>query len=341
MIDEIICGDSIQIMSRMEAKSIPLIIADPPYNIGKAAWDRIPNYLDWCAAWIKAVERVMADNGSLYIFHSEMPVIAKLMAWIEDNTDLIYKQLITWDKWYNEFRYGNDLQGAFWKIVNNPALRDYPQMAEYILFYTFQDETGLSRVYDDRDCFRGIKEYLRAERKKAQLSYPDVNKLLGTAEGSGQPGHYFSDSQWCLPTAEMYAKLQTTGFFQRPYLTIDDEHKKLKHEYEGLRNEYEGLRYTFKPRGQTSVWHIPISGSAERCDHPTQKPEALISNIILHSSNEGDLILDPFSGVGTTAIAAMKTSRRYLCIEKEQSYVDIARERIRIEQSQLKLDLGI
>lgn len=314
-VDQVICGDFLEVAKELPSKSMPLIIADPPYNIGKAVWDKIPNYLDWCSKWIKAVERVMADNGSLYIFHSEMPVIARLMAWIERETALVFSQLIVWDKWYNEFRYGNDLQGAFWKIVNNPGLRNYPQMAEYILFYTFQDETGLSQIYNDRDCFRGIKEYLRAERKKAGITYPEVNKLLGTAEGSGQPGHYFSDSQWCLPTAEMYAKLQTTGFFQRPY---------------------EDLRFTFKPQKQTSIWHIPITNSVERCDHPTQKPVDLLANIILHSSNEGDLILDPFAGVGSAAIAAIKTNRHYLCVEKERKYCDIANGRIRQERSQLK-----
>jgi site-specific DNA-methyltransferase (adenine-specific) len=194
----------------------------------------------------------------------------------------------------------------------------YDGFTEYILFYTFQDETGLSRVYDDRDCFKGIKEYLRAERKMAGITYPEVNQILGTAEGSGQPGHYFSDSQWCLPTAEMYAKLQTTGCFQR--------------EYEDLRREYEDLRYTFNLGhvksdlyGNSNTWFYE---PATKPDHPTQKPVALIENIIRHSSNEGDLILDPFSGSGTTAVAAIKNNRHYLCVDNERKYCDIAERRI-------------
>jgi len=71
-----------------------------------------------------------------------------------------------------------------------------------------------------------------------------------------------------------------------------------------------------------------------------EKPIDLISYLILRLSTEGDLVFDPFAGVGSTAMAAIKTNRRYLCVEKEAKYVDIARERIRIEQAQLTLDLG-
>lgn len=73
--------------------------------------------------------------------------------------------------------------------------------------------------------------------------------------------------------------------------------------------------------------------------HPCQMPIALAERAILFSSNERDLICDPFIGSGTTAIAAIKTGRHYIGIDQSQEYVDIARERIRIEQNQLKLPL--
>jgi len=74
-------------------------------------------------------------------------------------------------------------------------------------------------------------------------------------------------------------------------------------------------------------------------EHPTQKPVALFAYLIRTYTNEGEVVLDNCIGSGTTAIAAIRTGRHYIGIEKEQKYCDIARERIRIEQAQLKLDL--
>lgn len=76
-------------------------------------------------------------------------------------------------------------------------------------------------------------------------------------------------------------------------------------------------------------------------DHPTQKPIPLFTYLINTYTNEGEVVLDNCIGSGTTAIAAIRTGRHYIGIEQEQKYVDIANERIRIERSQLKLDLGI
>lgn len=68
------------------------------------------------------------------------------------------------------------------------------------------------------------------------------------------------------------------------------------------------------------------SSQGFKCDnirdknHPTQKPVELMEHYIKNSSNEGDLILDPFSGSGTTAIACENTNRRWICIEKDPEY---------------------
>lgn len=71
--------------------------------------------------------------------------------------------------------------------------------------------------------------------------------------------------------------------------------------------------------------------------HPTQKPVDLIAKQILEYSNEGDLILDPFSGSGTTAIACHRLKRRFICIEKDTEYWEKSCERLKAEQAQLQL----
>lgn len=71
--------------------------------------------------------------------------------------------------------------------------------------------------------------------------------------------------------------------------------------------------------------------------HPTQKPVKLIEKQLLEYSKEGDLILDPFSGSGTTAIACHRLKRRFICIEKDTEYWAKSVERLKHEQAQLQL----
>lgn len=75
--------------------------------------------------------------------------------------------------------------------------------------------------------------------------------------------------------------------------------------------------------------------------HPTQKPVALFEYLIKTYSNEGDLVLDSFSGSGTTAVACQRLNRRFLCIEKEQEYYEHSLERLRgdVYQPDLNFDL--
>ena len=71
--------------------------------------------------------------------------------------------------------------------------------------------------------------------------------------------------------------------------------------------------------------------------YPSQMPVKLAERAILFSTNEDGIVLDPFIGSCSTAIAAIKTGRHYIGIELEQKFVDLANERIRQENAQLKL----
>lgn len=75
----------------------------------------------------------------------------------------------------------------------------------------------------------------------------------------------------------------------------------------------------------------------ENREHPTQKPLKLFEWCLEKFSNENDLVLDCFSGSGTTAIARHNLNRRFICIEKDKEYWEKSVERLEIAQSQLKL----
>jgi site-specific DNA-methyltransferase (adenine-specific) len=83
------------------------------------------------------------------------------------------------------------------------------------------------------------------------------------------------------------------------------------------------------------VWKLPLVQGKERLKdennsalHKTQKPEEMLKRIIIASSNIGDIVLDPFSGSGTTAAVARKLNRRWIGIENNEIYLNAARLRI-------------
>ena len=318
-VNQIICGDCLEVMRELPEKSINLIVADPPYNIGKAKWDKIKNYIDWMGAVFLECQRVLKDNGSFYWFHNDMMQIKDLMRWIEDNTQFVFKQFIVWNKRFPEARNKGFLDG----FVETGGLRNYQQMAEYCLFYTFQDETGLTTVMLDTNNFPTLRGYF-----KELQEYIGLNKKQILAQIGQRADHCFrwNSSQWDMPTSETYQELINT-------FNIDKWEG--FREYESLRQEYESLRYTFNnQKTHHSVWNYEI---APKIGHVTPKPVPLIENIINHSSNPNDIILDPFIGSGTTAIAALNTGRFFIGIEKEEKYVEIARRRVAQAQAQQSL----
>ena len=102
---------------------------------------------------------------------------------------------------------------------------------------------------------------------------------------------------------------------------------KVPHKY-----NYELMKAINEGKQMTDVWRLPAIGRWEKScgKHPTQKPLALLTRIILASTNEHDWILDPFAGSSTTGIAANLCGRRFLGIEKEVDFTKLSRSR-RIE----------
>jgi site-specific DNA-methyltransferase (adenine-specific) len=108
-------------------------------------------------------------------------------------------------------------------------------------------------------------------------------------------------------------------------------------------SKFKGARYTFNHHAMKALndekqmrsdWLLSICSGSERIRqhgvkaHPTQKPEALLYRVILASSNPGDVVLDPFFGTGTTGAVASRLGRKWIGIEKQAGYVEVARQRL-------------
>lgn len=305
-------GDCLEIMKTLPDKSVNLVLIDPPYNIGKDKWDKwktVEDYVEFMGKVFLEIQRVLKDNGSFYFFHNDFLQIVELQNLINKNTEFVFKQMLVWNKRFNEAKNKGFLDG-FCEVEN---LRNYQQMCEYCLFYTFQDETGLKKVKTDISNFQSLRQYFRDYQQALGLNKKQIIEKVGQ-----RADHCFrwGSSQWDLPTKETYddlSKIPLKTSFQRQ-------------EYEELRQEYEELRYTFNNLKQHhSVMNYEI---AKKQGHITPKNVDMLEYLIRTSSNEGDLVLDCFMGSGSTGVAAINTNRNFIGIELDINYFDIVNQRM-------------
>jgi len=318
-IDQIVTGDCVGLMRAMPAGSVDLVFVDPPYNIGKAEWDKIDNYLEWCAEWIAECSRVLKPNGAFWISHSKPLVLAQLSGLVAGHGRGL-RNWITWDK------YHVDEHSQIHALVDNPDLRSFAPLTEYLAYHADEGDWTSQCDKERGFIFEPLRAYLVDEIERAGVHKEDINEWLGFRRQGGMAGrHYFSRSQWRLPTEEHYYKMrECLNCNGDEYLKRDYED--LKREYEDLRAEFESLRYTFNNPGKmSSVWQI---APAKANFHATPKPEELMMRIIEATSNEGDLVLDPMCGSGTTALVASRLSRNYLAFEIDPDTAELARERV-------------
>ena len=105
--------------------------------------------------------------------------------------------------------------------------------------------------------------------------------------------------------------------------------KNVKHMF-----NYELMKELNDGKQMKDVWRGPLTSQKEKTygKHPTQKPEYLLERIIQASTNEGQIILDPFVGSGTTGVVAKRLGRKFIGIDNCEEYISIAKSRIEKEE---------
>ena len=144
--------------------------------------------------------------------------------------------------------------------------------------------------------------------------------------------HILNDISWFKPNA---SPNMCCRYFTASHETLiwARKDKKTKHtfNYELMKNGDFSSDFIKKPNTQMrSVWAIGTPKKSEKTfgKHTKKKPLDLLERIILASTNEGDLILDPFMGSATTGVAALKHNRKFVGIEKEKEFVELAEKRL-------------
>ena len=346
---EIIEGDCLEVMRAMDDNSVDLIATDPPYfKVKGEAWDRQwdtpEQFLTWLGTIAAEWQRVLKPNGSLYVFASPQ-MGGRVEVMIRER--LMVLNRIRWLK-----RHG-------WHQKTRPAdLRSYLSPWEEIVFAEHygadniaKGEAGYIAKCDELRgfVFEPLRAYLAGEFERAGMLNNEgkiaANVACGFSASAGGMAsrHYFSRSQWQLPTEQHYLALRELlhlrgnweenareGYLRREYEDLRREYEDLRREYEDLRREYEDLRRPFSVTADvpyTDVWTFPTV-QHYKGKHPCEKPLDMMRHIVAASSKPGALVLDCFAGSGSTGEAAVSLGRRFVGIEMDGKWCEFARRRV-------------
>ena len=149
--------------------------------------------------------------------------------------------------------------------------------------------------------------------------------------------HVLNDISWFKPNASpnLSCRMFTASHESLIWARTS---KKDKHvfNYKAMKHSdyHQGDVLKKEDKQMRSVWSIPLTKKSEKRfgKHPTQKPESLLERVVLSSTNEGDIVLDPFCGSGTTGAVAVRHGRRFIGIDMDNDFLDgIAKPRIEDE----------
>lgn len=308
----LMCGDSIfleDVKKLMGGVKADLVFTDPPYGMKKES-DGVLNdnlnyddLLKFNMDWIPLSFAFLKNNGSWYCWGTDEPLMdiySNILKPMIKTQKITFRNLLTWDKGSGQGQLSDEF-------------RMYPIADEKCLFVMCGVQGFNVNSDNYYEGWEPIRNYLNEEAEKCG-GHKIWKKMLGNQMGK----HYFTKSQWSLPTKEAYEKMQVFG----------QDYDAFKKEYEELKKEWYSTRAYFDNThdNQNNVWHFEKTSQEERKDcggHATPKPIALCARAIKSSSREGESVLDLFGGSGTTLIAAEQLGRKCFMMELDPHYCDV------------------
>ncbi len=288
LVNNIYNAESIESMRKLSDESIDLVVADPPY-------------------W-----KVVGEKWD-YQWRTENDYVNWSLQWIKEVARILrkggsfycfgyFRNLALLIPYFDDL--GLELRQQIivdkgMRSVSGRATRKYkmfPNVTESILFIV-------------KDNKKFVKSFLKERQKAIGLTAKQINEALGVKSNGGGMWSIYTGNNVCeqFPTKELWGRLSEILHFDLPY---------------------EKIAQTFNAQmGFTDVWR-DIDFYEEKRYHPTQKPIKLIKRLIYASSNKGDIVIDPFVGSGSTAVAAVQLERDFLGFEIEKKYYEIAVRRI-------------
>lgn len=335
-ITKLLYGDCMEWLPKLPGGQTSLILADLPYNITDAEYDK--NIIPLPELW-QEYKRILQPGGIVALFAAQ-PFTTKLI----NSNPAWFKYCWYWDKICST--------GALFAKVQ-PMRR----IEEILIFQKPIDWLVIPEV-------KAIQEYLYQGKERAGLTAPKLYKLFNSHMGR----HYFNHSQWTMIPARDYEKLQAAApdIFTKPYSEMERAYRAACQRYK-LDNGTASARYY--PQGvykldepklqkvrkteiykkQASEYTQEYSGyptnviqiasqTAETANskrvHPSQKPVALLEYIIKTYTKPGELVVDNTMGSGSAGVAAINTGRSFIGMELDAAYYNAAVQRIKEAKQQ-------
>lgn len=293
-----------------------VIVSDGPYGIDgyegdiKKESDLAQFYEPHIEEWSKRASPVT----TLWFWNTELgwayvhPVLEKY-GWI-------YRACCIWDKGIGHIA-GN---------TNTQTLRKFPVVTEVCVHYIRQPKFILG---DNQNL--SAQDWLRSEWERTGLPFNDANKACEVKNAATRK-YLTTDFEWYFPPAEVFAKLseyanQYGNPEGKPYFSLDRKSIVSGSQWDKMRGKF------YCRAGITNVWRTPAVRGNERkkygskAIHPNQKPSSLMKLIIESSSDEGDVIWEPFGGLCTAAIVASLNGRIGFAAEINKDIYDMAKNR--------------
>jgi site-specific DNA-methyltransferase (adenine-specific) len=318
-------GDSLELYTSWPKPMV--IVSDGGYGILGFEGDTSDhmNLPQWYEQHIRAWSTAATAQTTLWFWNSEIGWAA------------VHPVLEHYGWRYVNCNIWNKGKGHIAGNVNTGKIRRFPVVTEVCVQYVFEA------------CVNGypLKQWLLAEWKRSGLRLRDANRACGVADAAVRKyldqGHL-----WYFPPPEMFAKLQAYANEHgipagRPYFSLDGQKPASSEEWSRMRSKF------LCPHGKTNVWDRPALHGQERVTvgsldgravHLNQKPLDLTSMIIQASSDEGDVVWEPFGGLFTACIAAKRLGRYAFGAEIDATYFQFGLRRLIQEASQQSLPLS-
>src|SRR5699024_3521850 len=301
-------GDCLTEHERIESGSVDLILTDLPYGTMKGIADGDTSWANTNTVWDSAIDpanvfaisnRILRSNGKVVLFSQE-PYTSRLITGAIPNLPFSYRMI--WEKDI----YGNAL---------------FAKKAPLIFFediLVFSKDSGIieQAEYSTR---HPLRDYFNKLIDSKGITKSEVIDKVGTSAS-----HFFTNGrQFRVPTKEKYIKIKDIFTEIIPYSEIRKIHESFLEARESERERYlkehaEKYQTIFnlppcaKYKSNILRYKMVYDGY-----HPTQKPVALLEDLIRTYSNEGDHVLDLTMCSGSTGVAAANLGRRFTGIEMD------------------------
>ena len=307
-------GDFLEVSADWPSPTV--IVVDGPYGVGSFPGDPVSHedlpiwYRPHVAHWS---ERALPET-TLWFWNTEIGWASVHPTLVEHGWE--YRSCHIWDKGVGHIA-GN---------ANSKTLRRFPVVTEVCAQYVRKVKVG------SNGSAMTLKEWVRSEWERSGLPFYKANAACGVKNAATRK--YLTKCHlWYFPPSEAFELLAQYANEHgrpegRPYYSLDGVRPATAREWSRMRAKFHC------DVGITNVWREPAVRGGERlknaykCVHMNQKPLRLLEQIILASSDPGDVVWEPFGGLCSVAIAAMNTGRECHSAEILPDYFTAARERL-------------